>query len=307
MTLLATASNPYFKVTRMELDRPGPSYTVDTLRTLNEQIDAEFYFIIGADEMNQLHKWRDADVLPSLCKWVGVTRPGHHNEDALEIPGIDISSTELRKRQNLKYLVPEAVERYVSEVGLGNEFEKIHIAVKSKLSDKRYRHTLGVIETSLLLAAKHGVNMKKAYLAALLHDYAKELADEKKLALCKEFGIILDDIQQKRIGLIHGHLSAELAKRSFGIDDPEILQAILFHTTGHKGMGRLEMLLKIADNIEPNRPIYPGIERLKEIAYEDLLRGVIASIERDLQYNKDKSQIIHPWGLEALDDLRRRI
>ena len=311
MTLLATADNPNFKISRIEIDRDGPSYTVDTLRILKEQTKAELFFIVGADEMNNISTWRDAEVLPSLCNWVPVSRPGYSTGNAMEIPGVDISSTEMRNRiskgQNIKYLLPEAVERYIIEVGLDNDYEKIHKAVAARLSEKRYRHTMGVLETSLLLAAKHGVNMKKAYLAALLHDYAKELPDEEKFKLCKEFGINLDTIQHKRISLAHGHLSAELAKREFDIQDPEVLQAISYHTTGKAGMGPLCRLLKIADNIEPNRPDYPGLEEIRTLANMDLTRGAIASISRDLQYNKDRSITIHHWGPEALEYLRREL
>ena len=310
MTLLAAEGNPNLRVTRMEIDREGMSYTADTLRILKEQTDAELYFIVGADEMNQISSWRDADVLPSLCKWVAVTRPGHNIENALEIPAVDISSTELRRRisegQTIKYWLPEAVERYITEVGFDEEFEKIHKPVKAKLSKKRYMHTLGVIETSLILAARHGINMKKAYLAALLHDYAKELSDKEKRDACKKFGIKTDAVQEENISLMHGQLSAEFAQIDFGITDADVLKAVSYHSTGCVGMDSLGQLIKIADNIEPNRK-HPDVEKIKTAANKDLRQGAIMSIERDIQYNIDKGKKIHHWSPDALEYLRRLV
>ena len=89
--LLAVNDNPFFLITRMELDRPGVSYTVDTLWMLREQTDAKLFFIIGADEKMQLSKWKDHELLPSLCEWITVTRPRYEAKGAVSIPGIDIS------------------------------------------------------------------------------------------------------------------------------------------------------------------------------------------------------------------------
>jgi len=307
MTLLATESNPHFKVSRMEMDRVGASYTVDTLRILKESYD-EIHFIIGADEMQNLHTWKDAKLLPSLCQWVAVSRPGYHVEGTIKIPGVDISSTELRRRvdagEPIKYLLPEAVERYIYEIG-DLKVEDMHKAVAAAMSKKRYRHTLGVLEVAILLAARHGINMRQTYLAALFHDYAKELPDQEKRNLCKSFSITLDPIQDERISLMHGAISAELAKRDFGIDDSEVLSAIRYHTTGRAGMGKLEQLLKIADNIEVNRPDYLGLNDIRQSAKKDLALGASASIARDIQYTLDKGlEKIHPWGKEALAYLK---
>jgi len=310
MTLLAAEGNPNLRVTRMEIDREGISYTVDTLRILKEQTDAELFFIVGADEMNQISSWRGADVLPSLCNWVAVTRPGHKIDNALEIPAVDISSTELRRRisegQTVKYWLPDAVERYINETGLDDDFEVIHKAVKAKQSAKRYKHTLGVIETSIMLAARHEINMKKAYLVALLHDYAKELSDEEKRDACKKFDIKMDPVQEENISLMHGQLSAEFARRDFDITDADVLKAISYHSTGCVGMGPLDQLIKIADNIEPNRE-HPDVNKIKNMAKKDLIRGSIMSIERDIQHSIDKGKKVHHWSPDALEHLRRQV
>ncbi|WP_347111203.1 nicotinate-nucleotide adenylyltransferase [Paenarthrobacter sp. S56] len=131
MTVIATASNPRFTVSRVDVDRPGPTYTIDTLRDLrNQRPDADLFFITGADALAQILSWKDVDELWSLAHFVGVTRPGHelHNlgrdEDVslLEVPAMAISSTDCRDRVNegnpVWYLVPDGVVQYIAKYGL---------------------------------------------------------------------------------------------------------------------------------------------------------------------------------------------
>jgi nicotinate-nucleotide adenylyltransferase len=133
MTVIATASNPRFSVSRVDIDRPGPTYTIDTLLDLRAQRgpDAEFFFITGADALEQIMTWQDADELFKLAHFVGCTRPGHHLSGAglpddrvslIEIPALTISSTTCRKRveagQPIWYLVPDGIVQYISKRAL---------------------------------------------------------------------------------------------------------------------------------------------------------------------------------------------
>ncbi len=133
MTVIATASNPRFSVSRVDIDRAGPTYTVDTLRDLHTQFggDVELYFITGADALAKILTWRDADELFELAHFVGCTRPGHtlsteglpgDKVTLVEIPALAISSTECRERaragQPIWYLVPDGIVQYVSKRGL---------------------------------------------------------------------------------------------------------------------------------------------------------------------------------------------
>ncbi len=129
MTELATADNPSFEVSTIELDREGPTYTIDTLSSLRElHPDDSFFFITGADAMAQILTWKDPDVALELATFVAVTRPGHEAGDlrefgdkivVLEIPALAISSTDIRARlasgRSIRYLVPEQVRRYIDE------------------------------------------------------------------------------------------------------------------------------------------------------------------------------------------------
>jgi nicotinate-nucleotide adenylyltransferase len=130
MTVIATASNPRFSVSRVDIDRPGPTYTIDTLRELRllrgEQ--AELFFITGADALSRMMSWQDAADLFKLAHFVGCTRPGHRlsskglpsdEVSLIEIPALAISSTECRERvaagEPVWYLVPDGVVQYIAK------------------------------------------------------------------------------------------------------------------------------------------------------------------------------------------------
>jgi nicotinate-nucleotide adenylyltransferase len=132
MTVVATASNPRFTVSRVDVDRPGPTYTIDTLHDLAvEYPGAELFFITGADALAQILSWKDAEELFDLARFIGVTRPGYDLSDAglpagrvdvLEVPAMSISSTDCRARvrsgEPVWYLVPDGVVQYIAKHGL---------------------------------------------------------------------------------------------------------------------------------------------------------------------------------------------
>ncbi len=133
MTVIATASNPRFTVSRVDVDRTGPTYTIDTLRDLKNAYgpDAELYFITGADALERILSWKDADAMFKLAHFVGVTRPGFELSDAhlpadtvslIEVPAMAISSTACRDRvaggKPVWYLVPDGVVQYIAKRGL---------------------------------------------------------------------------------------------------------------------------------------------------------------------------------------------
>jgi nicotinate-nucleotide adenylyltransferase len=129
MTVIATASNPQFTVSRVDVDREGPTYTIDTLRDLKrDRPDAELFFITGADAVAQILSWRDHDELWELAHFVAVSRPGHvlstdglppTNVSQLEVPALSISSTACRGRvqdgEPVWYLVPDGVVQYIAK------------------------------------------------------------------------------------------------------------------------------------------------------------------------------------------------
>jgi nicotinate-nucleotide adenylyltransferase len=136
MTVIATASNPRFSVSRVDVDRAGPTYTVETLRSLStEHPDAELYFITGADAMLEIFHWKDPEEVLSLAHFIAATRPGynlahfeaeaasHHPKvSVMNIPALAISSTDIRQRvkegRAIRYLVPEGVKSYIEKAGI---------------------------------------------------------------------------------------------------------------------------------------------------------------------------------------------
>ncbi len=140
MVELAIASNPHFQVRRDEVDRPGLSYTVDTLKELRAELpaDTELYFILGLDAFENFHRWKEPQKLLDLCRLVVVSRPGYADDERdqlmaryrshgdriclLPVHSVDFSATEIRRRAaagvSFRYQVPEAVERYILEQGL---------------------------------------------------------------------------------------------------------------------------------------------------------------------------------------------
>lgn len=137
MVELAVGSNPFFRVMPNEVDRAGPTYTVDTLQELQRELgpDSSLHFIVGMDSLEQFHRWKDPEKLLDLCQLVVVNRPGHQGVDIntlvgrfpqagpslrlLMVPRMEISATEIRQRAaqgiSIRYLVPEAVEAYIME------------------------------------------------------------------------------------------------------------------------------------------------------------------------------------------------
>ncbi len=141
MTVLATVTNPYFEVSRTELDRPGPSYAIDTVRYFKEALpgDAEIFFITGADAAVEILTWKDAEDLLKECGFIVATRPGcstrelekkleearlhsTHCIHMVEVPALAISSTDIRRRvgegEPIRYLLPQDVENYIYKAGL---------------------------------------------------------------------------------------------------------------------------------------------------------------------------------------------
>ena len=137
MVRLAVASNPYFKVSTLEIDRPGLSYSIDTVLELKAELgdEAEIYFIVGPDALLGLPRWKEPARLLEECQVVGIGRPGYAGANLrklersisgasrritlVDVPQIDISSTEIRERVaqglSIRYLVPESVEKYIAE------------------------------------------------------------------------------------------------------------------------------------------------------------------------------------------------
>ncbi|MBO5148793.1 MAG: nicotinate-nucleotide adenylyltransferase, partial [Anaerotignum sp.] len=282
MTVLATMRNENFEVSRIEIDRPGATYTIDTIEELKKicRPDVRLYFITGADAIHQIMTWKQPERLLTLCDFVAVTRPGYDRaklfEDIgeirekyasrihyMEVPALAISSSDIRDRaqkgEPIKYLLPQEVEDYIHKFGLYQDdtteevkfmlpISTMQEKLQSAISVKRYIHTMGVAEEAVKLAEIYGTaqDQQKARVAGLLHDCAKDYPENMRLRFCKEYKVKTDDIMNKQTDLIHPFLGAEVAKREYQVMDEDVLNAIRYHTTGRPNMSLLEKIVFIA-------------------------------------------------------------
>ena len=178
------------------------------------------------------------------------------------------------------------------------------VLARTRLSVKRYGHTLRVAQTAEELARVHGVNPGRARLAALLHDTGREIKSDEFLRLAEGWGLPVGEPERESPKLLHGPVAAELARRSVGVEDEEVLDAIRAHTTGSPGMGPLSLVLFVADKIEPARD-YPSVGRLRRLAREDLHGAAAESLRRTIAHNEERGRSTHPVSLETLEWLEQ--
>ncbi|NQD66618.1 HD domain-containing protein [Bacillus haikouensis] len=164
--------------------------------------------------------------------------------------------------------------------------------VKEQLTEHRYVHTCGVMETAIMLARKYGADEKKAETAAIFHDYAK-FRDKKEMKQIIEKEGLPKDLLEYNSELWHAPVGAILVEREAGIADREILDAIRFHTSGNDHMSILDKVIYLADYIEPNRH-FPGVEEVRETARESLDEAILQALQNTMVFLMKKKQAIYP-------------
>ncbi|OPL08998.1 MAG: hypothetical protein AVO33_08820 [delta proteobacterium ML8_F1] len=181
--------------------------------------------------------------------------------------------------------------------------EKMKKTVEHKLSKERFAHTMRVLETALEMGEKYGVDAGKIEAAVLLHDYGKAYGPDQTREKLKDAGIPLDEVMEENIDLAHGLLGAWLASREFGIEDPDILNAIRYHTFGREAMSPLEKIVFLADYIEPGRQ-FEGVERVRSLALRNLDEAMVVALEQSVSYVTARHRPLHPLSLKALAYLK---
>lgn len=177
--------------------------------------------------------------------------------------------------------------------------------IESRLDRKRVQHTLGVEKEAMRLVRRYGGDMEKAQIAALLHDVAKKIKKKEKLNLAQIYNIEIDPVSRQDPGLLHGPLAAEMMRRELGISDPDILNAVRYHTTGRENMSRLEKIIYLADLIEEGRD-FPGVEGLRELAEEDLDTALLEGMRHVLLYLVENRSPVQLLSIEAYNDLLKK-
>jgi len=322
------------KVLDLELRREGKSYTADTLTELKSRYpDDELWLLMGTDMFLTLQAWHAPEKILSLAGIAAFGRTEADTEElfsvqrdylcraypqarifTLTIPSvIDVSSTQLREKlaagEGSGLLAP-AVYGYI----LREQLYQTHADLKNlTLSDlrsvalsflkyKRIPHVLGTEQEAVRLAERYGTDAGKARVAALLHDCTKKLSMEEQLTLCRQYGLVLDELEQRALKLLHAKTGAEIARDVFGVDE-EIYDAIRWHTTGRAGMTTLEKVIYLADYIEPSRD-FPGVDELRKVCYEDLDRGLLLGLEMTMEEMRNMGNPVHHATVEARDALK---
>ena len=318
----------------LELKREGRSYTAETLRQLHQQYpEDELWLLMGTDMFLTLQAWREPGEILSLAGIAAFGRTEADTEElfsvqrdylyrtypqarifTLTVPGVvDVSSTELRTmlaRGEGGNLLPPAVYGYILREGLYDTRADLkHLPLRtlrpvalSYLKHKRIPHVLGTEQEAIRLAERYGADVEKARVAALLHDCTKRLDMEEQLALCRQYGIQLDALEQQALKLLHAKTGAAIARDVFGVDD-EIYRAIWWHTTGHAGMTLLEKIMYLADYIEPSRD-FPGVDKLRAVCYKDLDEGLLMGLEMTIEEMTSMGNPVHHATIEARDALK---
>ena len=322
-------------VSGMELSRPGKSYTADTLAQLHAQNPgAELWLMMGTDMFLTLQNWREpgADHRPGghlrLCPHPGRLRgaahhPGRASAQDLRGEGVRAPTAPGGGRVlhpaagaagpggGQEYLSP-AVYGYILRHGLygaGRDLKRLpdrelRACSYSMIRAKRIAHVKGTEEEAVRLARRWGADEEHARRAAILHDCTKYLELDEQLQLCAKYGIVLDELEQQAVKLLHSKTGACVARHVYGVSD-DIYEAIFWHTTGKAGMTLLEKLLYVADYMEPTRD-FPGVERLRALAYEDLDAAVLLGCEMSIQEMAERGLPVHPNTVKARDWLRSK-
>lgn len=172
------------------------------------------------------------------------------------------------------------------------DFLKIQKKLEKYLDEDRFHHTLGVMYTSAALAMAHGCNINAAQAAGLLHDCAKCIPNKKKLKLCESYKVPVSDFEKEHPFLLHAKLGAYVAKDKYGVRDSEVLSAITWHTTGKPDMTLLEKIIYIADYIEPARNKAPNLEKVRNLAFQDLDECMYEILKDTLAYLEENPKDI---------------
>ena len=318
------------EVSELETERPGKSYTVDTVSSVRKKYpEAELYLLMGSDMFRTVQNWYRAGEILAECKIVGFARSEDDSEQRLRehaeylqrtfgagsmvitLPNIvDVSSTRLRAmlaagEDTSAYLAAPVYGCILREGLYGTHADLKHLsdgdlrAVSwSMVKAKRIPHIRGTEETAVLLAQRFGADPGQARRAAILHDCTKYLSMEEQLALCARYDIPLDELERRNLKLLHSKTGAALARHMFGEPD-EVVSAIFWHTTGRAGMTKLEKIIYLADYMEPTRD-FEGVEALRRLAERDLDKAVAMGLSMTIEEMRQRGNEVHPATCSAL-------
>lgn len=173
-----------------------------------------------------------------------------------------------------------------------SETQKLQKELGKELDAKRYEHTLGVAYTAACMAMRYDCDMKKAYIAGLLHDCAKCMTHSERLNYCKKNDLEVTEIEKVNPSLLHAKVGADLCVKKYGIEDEEIANAVRYHTTGRPDMTLLEKIIFIADYLEPHRNDAEDLPIVRKQVFEDIDLALRTILSDTLVYLKETGKEI---------------
>ncbi|MBQ3437422.1 MAG: bis(5'-nucleosyl)-tetraphosphatase (symmetrical) YqeK [Fusobacterium sp.] len=182
-------------------------------------------------------------------------------------------------------------------------FKNLVEIVKSKISLKRFTHTMGVVNMSIRLAEAYGADIEKCKIAALLHDICKEMDKEEMIKICREnFSEDLSEKDLENTEILHAFVGSYWIEKNLNIKDNEILLAVKNHTLGNKNMSLVEKIVYIADAIELNRN-YPNVEEIRKLTFRNLDEGILLEARKKELYLKSIGKKSHKNSLAMQNEL----
>lgn len=321
MVVAACSQDPRLVPSRLEMDRNGTAYTVDTLLALRKEYPkADLLYLLGVDGVMKLRNWHRLKKVLSLCSFLVCSREGDvspidfHEELVrlqdlggqfvmLRMEPVDCSSSEIRSclaagREPSGISVP--IQEFCELKGLYGAPVRLSRAsgwldqLFFELKPRRFSHSLAVAAYARRLAGLHGISQKQAEEAGILHDCAKCLPLKEMQRIALNHRLTEDPAFLESGALLHSIVGAQVARDRYGMEDPEVLEAIAYHNTGHSGMSRLAMCVCLADSIEPTRENYPGLEEIRNLAETSLERALLKSLERTASFVRQQGKYLHP-------------
>lgn len=182
------------------------------------------------------------------------------------------------------------------------KLEEMQQLLEKSLAPKRYKHSVNVYLTAMELGKEHKLPLEKIAISALLHDCGREVPTKESVAKAQELGLDVDEVERNQPILLHAKLGVYYAKEKYGVTDKEILDGILYHTTGTAGMSKLAKVVFLADMVEPGRD-FPGVEELRHLARKNLDKAMLKAYSNTIEYLLAGGQLIHPHCIDGYNEL----
>ena len=327
MVVMACTQDGRLVPSRLELDRDGPTYTIDTLLELRKQYPkAELLYLLGSDGMMKLHNWHRLEEVLPLCTFLVCPRVGdvslsdfQAEKQRLKAMGariamvwmdpVPVSSTDVRAALAADRPTPllfSPIREFCAVKGLYGMSPRVDRADEwidrlfAALNPHRFTHSISVAQTARRLARLHGVDPLQAEEAGLLHDCAKCFPLKKMQRIAIDHALTDDPNILSSGALMHSLVGAWVARNDYGMADPEVLEAIAYHSTGNPGMSRLAMCVCLADYIEPLRESFPLLENVRILSELSLERALLLSLEGTARFVRSRGKYLHPRTQETV-------